>query len=765
MKRVASLLVVCCLMTGLRPATALAQAILGSGQWTGWGNTQDHVDAHHWRYIGAAEFIQGDMKLNADLIEYYDDVHRLIASGNVTVAQADSAISATSIDFNTETQTGTFYGSPAWGMASLGTRVDRALFGTLEPDMYFYGETIEKIGPKKYRITRGGFTTCVQPVPRWELTSGSVVISLDHYAVLTNSVLRVKGVPLFYLPILYYPVKTKAEDRSTGFLMPTYGTSTLRGFSLSNAFFWAIGRSEDLTVMHDWYSKTGQGVGTEYRYVRGPGSSGNLSAYMLNEHAVSDGSAVTPGKRSYELRGNATENLGHGWRAAGRISYFTDVVTQQTYNTNIYDASRSQRTMSGNLTGSLLGYRVTASVDRNEYFTGTTDSTLAASAPRLTISRGERPIGRLPVYVSLGGEYVTLQRRSTATTAEGDTTTTTVTDQSLSRVDFSPTLRVPFTKLPFLSINSSIGWRGSYWTKSWDANQNLLDQSVSRRYFDLQSNITGPVFNRIFTLDNGYAEKLKHTVEPFMNLRYTTAIPEFDRIVQWEGPDGVVGDNGQVTYGVNNRLYAKLKQDGKVTASREILSVGVRQTYYTNPVASQFDRNYATSFGTSKPYHFSAIALSARALPTDRLNATFTSEYDPRFKLLLAVSSNGNYSVSNWLTTSAGWTLTRSIGEDGKIDPNGLSHFFNGGANVRLHENKYGANYSFNYNVVTSQFVQQRITGFYNAQCCGFAVEYQAFDYGNLPTRIPQDRRFNFSFTLAGIGSFSNFFGVLGGAR
>ena len=59
--------------------------------------------------------------------------------------------------------------------------------------------------------------------------------------------------------------------------------------------------------------------------------------------------------------------------------------------------------------------------------------------------------------------------------------------------------------------------------------------------------------------------------------------------------------------------------------------------------------------------------------------------------------------------------------------------------------------------------IQQRWTGFYNAQCCGLMVEYQ--DY-NLPSALfvgPKDRRFNLSFTLAGIGSFSNFFGAFGG--
>ena len=36
-------------------------------------------------------------------------------------------------------------------------------------DVYFFGETVEKIGPKKYKITNGGFSTCVQPTPRWDL--------------------------------------------------------------------------------------------------------------------------------------------------------------------------------------------------------------------------------------------------------------------------------------------------------------------------------------------------------------------------------------------------------------------------------------------------------------------------------------------------------------------------------------------------------------------------------------------------------------------
>ena len=55
----------------------------------------------------------------------------------------------------------------------------------------------------------------------------------------------------------------------------------------------------------------------------------------------------------------------------------------------------------------------------------------------------------------------------------------------------------------------------------------------------------------------------------------------------------------------------------------------------------------------------------------------------------------------------------------------------------------------------------------YLAQCCGIQAEFQKFNFpqsrSDFP--IPSDRRFNLSFTLAGIGTFSDFFGAFGGSR
>ncbi len=279
--------------------------------------TTERLGKDHFKLIGQVEIECGEQSFAADEVELFTDTHKLIAIGNVVFTSGSSRIAADRLDYNTETRTGIFHN--ATGTAVLkdtnksGPPQERSMFGTSEPDVYFYGKTLEKIGREKYKITSGGFTTCVQPTPRWSLTSGTVLLNLEKYAMLTNSLFRVKGVPVLYLPVFYYPVNK--EDRATGFLIPTYGTSTVRGQTLSNAFFWAINRSQDATLLHDWYSRTGQGMGAEYRYVASPGSEGQIRYYYLREHEAEytdDGGATvtTPERRSYEVRGTMSQRLG-----------------------------------------------------------------------------------------------------------------------------------------------------------------------------------------------------------------------------------------------------------------------------------------------------------------------------------------------------------------------------------------------------------------------------------------------------------------------
>ena len=242
--------------------------------------TQRSLDGNCIAFDQAVEMTQGDMRFYADTVDYCIDTNRMIATGNVLLIEADHQIAADRADFNAKTRLGTFYN--ARGFATIGPPPGgTSETGASEPDVQFYGETLEKSGEDTYIITNGGFTSCVQANPRWEMTSGSLKLRVDHYALLRNMFLKVKGVPAIYLPIMYYPLSK--DNRNTGFLMPSYGSSTYKGQTISNAFFWAINRSQDATFLHDWFSKTGQAVAGEYRYVS-LGGAGNIRSDFLNEH-------------------------------------------------------------------------------------------------------------------------------------------------------------------------------------------------------------------------------------------------------------------------------------------------------------------------------------------------------------------------------------------------------------------------------------------------------------------------------------------------
>jgi LPS-assembly protein len=727
--------------------------------------TNDQKDVH---FIGNVELDLGsDLKIYADDVYVYGDDNRAVATGSVLFTQGDNRLSAERADFNIETRLGTFYN--AWGIVTVQPPRQQSRPGGMTPPpmptdrethVYFFGDKVEKIGPKKFRITNGGFSTCVQPTPRWDLSADTMILHVDHYTVLKQAVLSVKGVPMLYVPIFYYP--TKSENRATGFLLPTYGSSTYRGHSISNAFFWAIDRSQDATVTHDWFSKAGQGVGTEYRYNWGGGSDGNIRTYLLNEHTIAAGTTSPQSqRRSFEVRGAANQMLPGNLRARGRADYFSSLETMQTFNTNIYDASRNQRTFGGNVIGSWGTYTLNTTIDHSEYFYNKDQSILTGGLPRVSLARNERPLPGSPVYFSVGTEVAHLLRE----TRQRQTSL----NSSLSRVDVHPQVRYPFKKWQWFTVNSTVSWRDTYYTRSLAATnpQVVVDDNLNRRFFSLQSQMVGPVFNRIWnTPDNGYAEKFKHSIEPVLGITRTSSIDNFDRIVQLDGTDSIVGGTTYVNYGINNRIYAKQPTgSGGPSTAREIVSVELTQTYYTNERAARYDRQYFTTFTGTEPSHFSPFALSVRALPTNDVNATVRAEFDSKYKSLRTISASGTYSWSGRVQSSVQWSKKAFIQElAGFNDPTRLDHYINTSTNVHTRDNRVGGIYSFNFDLLRSSMLNQRISGFYNAQCCGIAFEYQTYNYGTGSiVAIPADRRFFLSFTLAGLGNFSPFNGALGG--
>jgi lipopolysaccharide assembly outer membrane protein LptD (OstA) len=737
---------------------AALHAAAASAQVPGYDSKQmrmEQVDANHWRLTGQVESenleVKGQ-KFYANVIDIYLDTHRLEASGNVLYETPTSRIAAERVVFNTRAGTGTFY--TASGLASIGDRADKSMFGALEPDVYFYGDVLEKVGEDKYKVTKGGFTTCVQPTPRWEMVAGSITINVGDYAVLRNAVMHVKDVPVFYLPILYYPIQD--DGRATGFLLPTYGRSTYQGQSVSNAFFWAISRSQDLSLMHDWYTATGQGYGSEYRWVTTPTSNGTLRAYRLSQKAATVNGFQLAEQKSFLINGGITQDLPLNLKGRARIDYSSSLQVNQYYSRDIYNATQSQSTVTGSVSGSWQFVNASLTGTRNQLFFNQTASVISGSLPSLTAAVSNRRLGRLPVFFALQSEAsrpIYIQKNGAQEI-----------NSSLSKIDITPTLRAPISTLPFLNANLNVSYRTTRYSES------LVDGVPSevpytRRYAEMRADFVGPVFSKVYTPNNFLADRLKHVIEPAFSVQRITAIDGEDRIVLLGSSyDRVVGGVTRMTYGLTNRVLVRKapktpNPSALASAPRELLTASITQTYYTDQRASSFDPTYSSSYvdtgGGRAPSNYSPISMQVRTQPTQFVGASVRTEYDYTSKKMLSLSSGGDFTTP---TTQVRLAWSKS-----------LSSFYptnsvNGSTRLNLMGGRLGGDYSINWDIQRDVVIQQRVTAFYNAQCCGIIVEYQQYNPGGFSgTSYPQDRRFNLGFTLAGIGTFSNFFGNMGG--
>lgn len=708
-----------------------------------------------------------DTIFQADLIVYEDDTKLIHASGNVNVIDGDMTLSAERAEMDGKTKLGTFYKAAGIARVAKDAPKEKSPFGTVEPDVSFYGDIIEKLGPKKYKLHHGGFSTCAQPTPRWEMTLGDGTITLDQHALMRNVVLKVKDVPLLYLPAFYYPMDK--EGRSTGFLLPTYGSQSFRGTTLSNAFFWAINRSQDATFFHDWTSKSGQGFGSEYRYVQSNDANGRLNFYMFETPPVKsdDGVAAGNGSRSTRVDGNMNQGLPHRFRLIGSINYFTDVATQQVYQDV---ATSQQRSFGATLTGNLGKFRLTATADQQESFYGGSGQR-NGRLPSADLSFADQPIGKSKVYVGGSANTSYLVRQSNI-----DSETSPLVDQSLLRLDGGPHIRAPLGSLSFLSATADASWRLTYWSESEapdTANPGQEIQvpvSLGRQLFQGRISLTGPTFSRIFqTPGNGYADRFKHVIEPRFSISRTSSFADFNRVVNLDySVDGQVGGVTQIDYGIDNKILARRTAPpglpgapARPGVTRQVLAVSIYQSYYSNSQAALTDPQY--QLGSSVPGTFSPLAIRTTVSPSDAVSGDFSMEIDAKVKAIRTLSASSRLNFVN-LQVTANWSKRQVIPELPGFEVG--SHFLGSSTTIRSRTNALGGGYRFDYDVSDHSWVQQRVLAYYNSQCCGVSVDWQKQSTPLYTNRgYPTNTSFGVSFTLAGIGSFSNPLGSFGGGR
>ena len=204
---------------------------------------------------------------------------------------------------------------------------------------------------------------------------------------------------------------------------------------------------------------------------------------------------------------------------------------------------------------------------------------------------------------------------------------TSIQDDSFGRLDVAPSVRVPLSRLSFLSVNSSATYRSTYYTRQAGTSTLTQPGSYLRQYASSRTDVVGPVLARIFDRpESHFAERLKHVIEPSFTFDFTSEIDDFRRTpVASDVTDFVVATRPRVTYGLTNRLFARSRTaDGEARGdTREFLTIGVQQTYYSKPEASRYDGSYASGQGSGvaeRPVaggrHRARVARRRRSTPT-----------------------------------------------------------------------------------------------------------------------------------------------------
>ena len=186
------------------------------------------------------------------------------------------------------------------------------------------------------------YTTCPKEAADWQLRASRITLDTDaKRGVGHDARLDFKGVPIFYLPYISFPL---SDARQTGFLFPTIGSSSRSGLIVSAPWYWNIAPQQDLTLEPTLYSRRGVDAGLEYRWLTRD-MHGTLNVnYLPNDRLLQ-------ASRSLVRLGDRWQ-LPRGWRLdldaanASDVHYFEDFTDGAQTSSVIFLARRA-----------LLGYR------------------------------------------------------------------------------------------------------------------------------------------------------------------------------------------------------------------------------------------------------------------------------------------------------------------------------------------------------------------------------------------------------------------------
>jgi len=188
----------------------------------------------------------------ADKLSYAIPEQTIYGDGDVVLRRGFDWITGPQLEYKRDTETG-FFRAPRFFVAEANAHGD--------------AKEIRFNGPDHYEAVDASYTTCIAPHPDWYLRGEQLEVdNLRKVGTARNVSVHFLDVPVLYAPWLQFPL---SNERKSGFLTPTLGSTGVRGFEISTPYYLNLAPNYDATLTPRYMTKRGLQMGAQFRYLLG----------------------------------------------------------------------------------------------------------------------------------------------------------------------------------------------------------------------------------------------------------------------------------------------------------------------------------------------------------------------------------------------------------------------------------------------------------------------------------------------------------------
>lgn len=741
------------------------------------------------RYLrGAAVLETTEMKITADDIDFNSDTDWAYARGHVHMEHfaTGDKVNADHAEYNLRTEEGKFWNLSGTAPAKIMTNP-----GTLTTTNPFYFQALWADRIKdRYILHKGFITDCKIPKPWWIFQAPQFDIVPGSHAIARSSILKVHGVPIFYLPYYYRPLGR--NPRASGFLTPEFGHSSFYGYVYGAGYYWAINPSYDMTGTLEYFSQRGPAFSYNFRGKPNRVTDFNINLYDVDDRGVPtsyNGQNVMEKQGGLQVQATARTQIA-GFTGLLNYNYLSSLLFREAFSYNFVSAIYNEVDSVGFLQRRFKHdtYTLNFVAQQNQIFEAVTlpyapfsqkpNQVLLRKLPSIEFQGRDQNISSdsLPVWFSFASSASLLMRSEPTGLITLGPPTQIFNTSPYARLDAQPHVQTAFQWKGFsltpgltlgltdysnsYAVNSTtytpVAGCGGYpsCTPASTVTARLAESNLFRKDADLTFDMRMPSLGRVYSPPKWLhlGGKVKHVIEGEAKYEYVAGVDNFSKIIHFDATD-IISDTNQLTFYLTNRLYRK-DAHGNVS---EFLTWKVGYARYFDPTfggaVQPGVRNIVLSGEELTPFTFfdgprnySPVTSSLILTLSPILSFEWHTDYDPlRSKFVdQTVSSivrRGKYFASigeNAITT------------DPLLVPQANQINFGGGYGS-VNRRGWNVNGTTTMDLLLSRILFEYITTSYNTDCCGFSFQYRRLNFG-----IRNDTQYLFSFSLANLGTFGS---------